>query len=717
MLLAHYSQATIFSLVLGWINIRQGVRVPGMIQIGFGLGVVVILTIYFLTRSQQFLNVSVFTYSIVFNTIQLITGGNNGFSLFWVLVGIPCLFYFLDYGWAVAVNYGRAALIAAFLWIPALSRHIYPYDQVTKVRYPFVFVMLTAFCHFIQVQYRISRDRQDENLRLAIAYGKQAAAAQTRAEIAQKEAVYANKAKSQFLSNMSHDIRTPMNAIIGYTGIASAHIEDQLVVKDSLGKITIASEHLQGLINDVLDMSRIESGREAIHLSQTSVPEMVRGVLPMIQAQVNRKHLDLYVDTIDLKNEKVYADTQKIRQILVNILGNAVKFTGEGGNIGIRVQETPSRKEGFASYVIRVKDNGIGMSEEFQQHLFEAFAQEHTNEESGFEGTGLGMSITKNLVDLMGGTIKVNSQEGKGTEFIISLDLKLQEDAKVDTRIEQLRGFRALVVDDDFQTCDSITHMLSDVGMRSDWTTSARDAVLRTKKAVSDKDPFFAYIIDWLMPEMNGLELARKIRKIVGADVPIIILTAYAWGDIAEEAKEAGVTALCTKPLFASDLTTVFLDNMNIDGTVTPEPKPKMATSDKKNFQGMRVLLVEDNQMNREIATVQLQEMGLTVVQMPNGKEAVDELNKVEDGYYDFVLMDIRMPVMDGLQATKAIRASDRAYLQRVPILALTANAFDEDAQACQEAGMNAHISKPVEPEVLKALLENFQSNTSAEIS
>ncbi len=396
-LLAHYSQAIIFSVILGAINISQGLRTTGTLQIGFGLGVVAILAVYFYTRSQMFLNVAVFTYSVVFNTIQLITGGNGGFSLFWMMVGIPCLFYFLDYEWALAVNYGRAIIITALMWVPALSRLIYPYDQVTRVRYPFVFVMLTAFCHFIQVQYRTSRSKQHENLRLAVAYGKQAMEAKERAEIAQKEAAYANRAKSQFLSNMSHDIRTPMNAIIGYTGIASAHIEDPLVVKDSLGKITIASEHLQGLINDVLDMSRIESGRESIHLTQTSVPEMVRGVLPMIQAQVNRKHLDLYVDTIDLKNEKVYADTQKIRQILINILGNAVKFTGEGGNIGIRVQETPCRKPGYASYVIRVKDNGIGMSEEFQQHLFEAFSQEHTNEESGFEGTGLGMSITKNL--------------------------------------------------------------------------------------------------------------------------------------------------------------------------------------------------------------------------------------------------------------------------------------------------------------------------------
>ncbi len=311
----------------------------------------------------------------------------------------------------------------------------------------------------------------------------------------------------------------------------------------------------------------------------------------------------------------------------------------------------------------------------------------------------------------MGGTIKVNSKEGKGTEFTVSLDLKLQEDAVVDTRIEQLRGFRALVVDDDFQTCDSITHMLTEVGMRSDWTTSARDAVLRTKKAVSDKDPFFAYIIDWLMPEMNGLELARKIRKIVGDDVPIIILTAYAWGDIEEEAKEAGVTALCTKPLFASDLTTVFLDNINVDGNSKPsKPVEKPATSEK-NFAGKRVLLVEDNKMNREIATVQLTEMGFDVVPKPDGKAAVDEMNRVEDGYYDFVLMDIRMPVMDGLSATKAIRASDRAYLKKVPILALTANAFDEDAQACLQAGMNAHISKPVDPEVLKSLLERFQND------
>ncbi|MDO4521855.1 MAG: response regulator [Eubacteriales bacterium] len=526
-------------------------------------------------------------------------------------------------------------------------------------------------------------------------------------------AMDASKAKSRFLSNMSHDIRTPMNAIVGYTAIASAHIHEPDIVKQSLGKIALASEHLQGLINDILDMSRIESGKETINLNRTSVPEMVRGVLPMIQAQVDRKHLELYIDTIDLKDERVYADTQKMRQILINLMSNAVKFTGEGGHIGIRVKQMKSKKEGYATYVFRVKDDGIGMSREFLKRIFDPFEQEHTYEESGKEGTGLGMTITKSFVDILGGTIEIESELGKGSEFIISLELKLQEDVQPDARLEELRGFRALVVDDDFSTCDSITRMLSDVGMRSDWTVSAKDALLRTQKAISDDDPFFAYIIDWIMPEMNGLELVRRIRKFIGNDIPIIILTAYAWGDIAEEAKEAGVTALCTKPLFASDLTTIFLDNINIDGTA--RMAKRMMDSVDLRFEGERVLLAEDNRLNREIAEVEMQEMGLEVICAKNGKEAVEMLEASENGHFDFVLMDMRMPVMDGVSATLKIRQSQRRYLKEIPIIALTANAFQEDVNACLEAGMNAHVAKPFDSDDLALVLKRQQKKKRCE--
>jgi len=521
-----------------------------------------------------------------------------------------------------------------------------------------------------------------------------------------KEARYASQAKSQFLSNMSHDIRTPMNAIVGYTAIASTHVEDKVKVGDCLSKIAHASDHLQGLINDVLDMSRIEAGKEEIHLSKTSLPEMVRAVVPMIQSQLERKNLELFIDTFDLKNEWVYADTQKMRQILINILGNAVKFTENGGSVGVRIrQQKVSRVPGYGSYLITIKDTGIGMSPEFVDKVFEPFSQAKSEEQGRYTGTGLGMAITKSFVDMMGGTITVKSELGKGTEFAVSLDLKLQEDQKPDERLEQLKGFRILVVDDDFETCNSVSHMLQDVGMRADWSTSAKDALQRAEVAFNDGDSFFGYIIDWVMPGTNGIELTRKIRRIVGDEVPIVILTAYSWADVEEEAKAAGVTALCTKPLFVSDLTRVFLENIS---DVSSEKK-KEAEAAEVHFDGQRVLLAEDNKMNREIATIQLEEMGLQVTSVVDGQQAVNAMMGARDGYYDYILMDIRMPNLGGIEATRAIRASNRPYLKQIPIIALTANAFNDDAEACLAAGMNEHVAKPFDAEQLGLVLKKYQ--------
>ncbi len=506
----------------------------------------------------------------------------------------------------------------------------------------------------------------------------------------------ASRAKSDFLSRMSHDIRTPMNAVIGYATIAASHIDEKERVKDSLKKILSSGEHLQGLINDVLDMSRIEAGKESLNIIRTSISEMIRTVLPMIHAYMTQKQIALYVDTIDITDEFVYADAQKMRQLLLNILGNAAKFTSDGGSISVKIKQTASRKAGHAVYTFLIKDTGIGMSKEFQKHLFETFSQERTSTNSKQLGTGLGMAIAKSYVDMMGGTISVESEVGKGSEFAVKLEFKLQEDIRPDVRLEQLKGYRALVVDDDFQSCESVVHLLQDIGMRADFTTTGKEALFRTRMAYGDGDSYFAYIIDWIMPDMNGIELVRQIRKIIGDEVPIIILTAYYWGDIEQEAREAGVTAFCTKPLFTSDLTNIFLRHEGIQ-------------KESLSFENESILLVEDNELNREIAKFMLEEIGFEVDIACDGQDAVLAMNECEDGRYDYVLMDIQMPIMDGLEATKLIRQSDREYLRTIPIIALTANAFNEDVKKCLESGMNAHLSKPFKIEDILNILNSFR--------
>ncbi len=507
----------------------------------------------------------------------------------------------------------------------------------------------------------------------------------------------ANRAKSDFLSRMSHDIRTPMNAVIGYATIAATHIDEKERVKDCIKKILSSGEHLQGLINDVLDMSRIEAGKESLNIVRTSISEMVRTVLPMIQPHIANKQIELYVDTIDVKNEYVYADAQKIRQLLLNILGNAAKFTSNGGSISVKIKQSAGKKAGYGVYTFLIKDTGIGMSKEFQKHLFETFSQERTSTDSKQLGTGLGMAIAKSYVDMMDGTISVESEVGKGTEFDVRLEFKLQEDVKPDARLEQLKGYRALVVDDDFQSCESVVHLLRDIGMRADFTTTGKEALFRTRMAYDEGDSYFAYIIDWIMPDMNGIELVRRIRKIIGDEVPIIILTAYYWGEIEQEAREAGVTAFCTKPLFTSDLTGIFLRHESV-------------REEKVSFYGEKILLVEDNDLNREIAKYMMEEIGFEVDVACDGEAAVRMMNECEDGEYNYVLMDIQMPVMDGLDATKQIRQSEREYLRKVPIIALTANAFTSDAEKCIKAGMDAHLAKPFKIEDVIAALNLFNN-------
>lgn len=515
-------------------------------------------------------------------------------------------------------------------------------------------------------------------------------------------AQHANRAKTTFLNNMSHDIRTPMNAIIGFTSLAAAHIDNKEQVQDYLAKITTSSNHLLSLINDVLDMSRIESGKVKIEEKETSLPEIMHDLKTIVQADITSKQLEFYIDTADVINEHVLCDRLRLNQVLLNLLSNAMKFTGPGGIVSVRILQKGNAPEGFASYDFQIRDTGIGMSPEFLEHVFEPFERERTSTVSGIQGTGLGMAITRNIVDMMGGTISVVSEVGKGTAFTVSLQFRTCDGPVRQEAIPELNGLRALVADDDFNTCSSVTKMLATIGMRPDWTTSGKEAVLRAKLAEEQDDAYAAYIIDWLMPDMNGVEVVRRIRGIIGDETPIIILTAYDWSDIEEEAREAGVTAFCSKPIFLSELRELLESPFAAPGA------EEDVQEDTASFTGKKIFLVEDNELNQEIAVEILKEEGFAVDVADDGSVAVEKLKETKPGQYDVILMDIQMPIMNGFEATRQIRALDIPGISDLPIIAMTANAFDEDRKAALEAGMNGHIAKPIDVPKLLALLKEI---------
>ena len=514
----------------------------------------------------------------------------------------------------------------------------------------------------------------------------------------------ANRAKSTFLSNMSHDIRTPMNAVIGFTTLAVSNIDNKEKVRDYLGKILSSSNHLLSLINDVLDMSRIESGK--IHLEETevSLSDMLHDLKTIISGHIYAKQLELYMDAMDVTDEDVYCDKTRLNQVLLNLLSNAIKFTPAGGTVSVRLKQFPGTKKGSGLYEIRVKDSGIGMSQEFIQRIFSPFERERTSTVSRTQGTGLGMAITKNIVDMMGGTIEVRTEQGKGTEFIVRLPLRIQSEQRSIEKIAELEDLKALVVDDDFNTCDSVTKMLVKVGMRSEWTLSGKEAVLRARQSMELGDAFHAYIIDWRLPDMNGIEVTRQIRSL-GDDTPIIILTAYDWSDIEVEARAAGVNAFCAKPLFMSDIretlmTAIGQKQTGAENCILPETG--------SDFRGRCILLVEDNELNREIAEEILKQYGFLVDIAENGAVAVEKVKNSAPGTYDLVLMDIQMPVMNGYEATEQIRALEDPALAKIRILAMTANAFDEDRKKALKCGMDGFMSKPI---VMEELIRELQNN------
>ncbi|MBU5481609.1 response regulator [Blautia sp. MSJ-19] len=512
---------------------------------------------------------------------------------------------------------------------------------------------------------------------------------QDQLSLALAAAQQANKAKTMFLNSMSHDIRTPMNAIIGFTALAQTHIDNAQRVQDYLAKINTSSTHLLSLINDILDMSRIESGSVKLDEKPVHMPDLLHDLRTMIQGLINAKQLNLYIDTQDVQHEDVITDKLRLNQILINIVGNAIKFTPVGGDIIIHLVEKPCQTNGYTTYEFSIKDTGIGMSPEFMEHVFDTFSREQSATVSGIQGTGLGMAITKNIVEMMGGTIEVESEEGKGSKFTVTLTVRLADQPIQYQPIPELQGARALVVDDDIDTCRSVCKMLRNIDMQPDWTVTGREAVLRAQDAAELNEEYKVYIIDYLMPDMNGIETIRRIRRVIRDDVPIIVLTAYDWTDFEKEAREAGATAFVAKPIFMSELKSVLTKPIQTNEQET------VSTENSYDYTGKRVLLVEDNELNREIASTILGEAGMLIDCAEDGIEAVNIINEAPEDKYDLVLMDIQMPRMDGYTATREIRTLSNNRKANIPIVAMTANAFEEDRRKAFECGMNGHIVKP----------------------
>lgn len=519
-------------------------------------------------------------------------------------------------------------------------------------------------------------------------------------EKAQREAELANRAKSEFLSNMSHDIRTPMNAIVGMTAIASANMDKPEQVKDCLKKITLSSRHLLGLINDVLDMSKIESGKLSLNMDVLSLRETMESIVCIVQPQVKAKNQIFDVFIRNIQTEQIYCDGVRLNQVLFNLLSNALKFTPEGGSVSVTVAQEDSPKG--AEYVrthFWVKDTGIGMSPEFQKRIFESFVREDNSRVRKIEGTGLGMTITKYIVDEMQGTIELQSELDKGTEFHVMLDLKRVSAKEADMLLPE---WEMLVVDDDEELCRSTADSLREIGVQADWTTDGRTAVRLAQERHEQNRDYHIVLLDWKMPGMDGIETARELRRRVGSDIPILLISAYDWSEIEEEARAAGISGFISKPLFKSTLYSG-LSRFAAAEAAAAEPSEESET----DFTGRRLLLAEDNDLNWEIASELLSSFGFRLDWAENGRLCVEKFRASEPGYYDAVLMDLRMPLMNGYEAAEAIRKSGREDAD-VPIIAMTADAFSEDIKKCLDCGMNAHVAKPLDMRDVIRLLQKY---------
>lgn len=504
----------------------------------------------------------------------------------------------------------------------------------------------------------------------------------------------ANSAKSEFLSRMSHDIRTPMNAIIGMTAIARTHIEDTARITDCLNKITTSSKHLLALINEVLDMSRIESGKVELSEEEFNLSELIDNLLYMSKEGIVAKKHELIVNIENVEHELVIGDSLHIQQAFMNLMGNAIKYTPEGGKIKLSISERPSHIPNVGCYEFIFEDNGIGMTPEFISHIFEPFARAEDTRINKIQGTGLGMPITKNIINMMNGDIKIESKINEGSRFIVTIFLKIQDSENIN--YEKFINLRILVADDMEDSCEATCELLNEMGMDSEWVLTGEEAVERVELAHKEENDFFAVILDWKMPGMDGVTTAKEIRKHVGPDMPIIIFSAYDWSDIEVEARAAGADYFISKPLFKSKVAYLFSTITNDDKNVQEEDNPFEEITEK-NYTGKRVLLVEDNELNAEIAEEILSIAGLQVDIACDGSEALDKFSRSDTGYYDLIFMDIQMPGMNGYETTNAIRILPRRDARVVPIIAMTANAFAEDVAAAKASGMNEHIAKPLD--------------------
>ena len=518
-------------------------------------------------------------------------------------------------------------------------------------------------------------------------------------EKAQREAERANRAKSEFLSNMSHDIRTPMNAIVGMTAIASANMDNREQVASCLRKISLSSKHLLGLINDVLDMSKIESGKLTLNLDAVCLREAVEGIVSIIQPQVKSRKQSFDVFIQNIRRENVLCDGVRLNQVLLNLLSNALKFTPEGGRITMTVsQEDSPRGEGFVRTHFIVQDTGIGMSEEFQKKIFDSFAREDSTRVQRTEGTGLGMAITKYIVDEMQGTITVASQRDKGSCFHVTLDLENASDTEGEMR---LPPWDMLVVDDDEPLCRSAADSLGEIGVRAEWALSGGQALALAQERRRQGRDYHVILLDWKLPGMDGIETARQLRRAIGDHVPILLISAYDWSDIEALARQAGISGFMAKPLFKSTLYHGLLRFAGDEPAQQEEPQEAAL-----DFTGIRILVAEDNELNWEIASELLSSYGFQLDWAENGRQCVDRFSASQPGDYALILMDLRMPVMNGYDATAAIRALDRPDSRSIPIIAMTADAFSEDIHRCLACGMNAHIAKPLDMRELLRLLQ-----------
>ncbi len=518
-------------------------------------------------------------------------------------------------------------------------------------------------------------------------------------EEARQEALMANKAKSEFLSNMSHDIRTPMNAIVGMTAIAIANMDNMQQVQNCLRKIALSSKHLLGLINDVLDMSKIESGKMTLNMDQVSLREVMDSIVSIVQPQVKAKNQKFDVSIHDIESENVLCDSVRLNQIMLNLLSNAIKFTSDGGSIRVAMCEEESPKgEEFVRIHFHVEDNGIGMTPEFREKIFESFTREDSARVRKTEGTGLGMTITKYIIDAMGGTIQVKSELGEGTEFHVILDLEKAEIQEADMILPK---WNMLVVDDDRQLCESTVSALKSIGIDADWTLDGQSAIEMVKRSHEKHEDYHIILLDWKLPDMDGIETAKRIRRYMGDQVPILLISAYDWSEIEDSARSAGVTGFIGKPLFKSTL------YHGLRPYAEGIEQAQEATELSASLNGIKILLAEDNDLNWEIAEELLSELGMELERAENGQICIDMFQNSEVGYYNAVLMDLRMPVMTGYEAAWGIRKLDREDSD-IPIIAMTADAFSEDIKRCLDCGMNAHVAKPIDVQEVARLLEKF---------